>query len=125
MNKIATQITAASLLVCFTPIAHADINMMEASFKTSFIDLQIDSSPSSLKLTRTYDSRSTYSGLFGFGWCSNLDVSIVKESGNTKVIDCGVSTSTPLTFDRETYIRKKIDGTLQRFSVDDGRLTGI
>jgi hypothetical protein len=49
----------------FTPKIQAEINMKDASYRNSFIDTK--------EIRRTYNSRSLYSGYFGFGWCSNLE----------------------------------------------------
>lgn len=121
LNKIA----ATTLLFCissgFGPHANADINMMEASFKTSFIDAQIDG----LNLTRSYDSRSTYSGLFGFGWCSNLDVEIVRLADSVALRECGTEKKVKVTFETSSYLYKRNDGSIQRFAIEDGSLTGI
>lgn len=119
-------ITLASLLlVSVAPqAAHGDINMMEASFTTSFIDAQIGESKSPLKLTRSYDSRSTYSGLFGFGWCSNLDATLEKNKNSFTVTTCGKSEEAKVSADRATYTRTLNDGTKQRFS-EDGELIGL
>jgi uncharacterized protein RhaS with RHS repeats len=49
--------------------AHADVNMKDAAFIRSFIDIETPE----LRVVRTYSSRSLHSGLFGTGWCSNLE----------------------------------------------------
>jgi YD repeat-containing protein len=114
-------VAVTTLLLGLGATASADINMMEASFRTTFIDLRTDG----LSLTRTYDSRSTYSGLFGFGWCSNLDASVVKEKDTVVLIECGTKSRAKLITLQDSYLAKSADGILRRFSLDDGRLTGI
>lgn len=121
MTNGFNHITAATLLICLSHSAQADINMMEASFKTSFIDAQVEG----LKISRTYDSRSTYSGLFGFGWCSNLDVQLVRLSTAVVIRECGIERPAKVSFDKNSYLFKRSDGSTQRFAVEDGSLTGI
>lgn len=99
--------------------------MLTASFKTEFIDLQIDG----LTLSRSYDSRSTYSGLFGFGWCSTLDTELIQTNRGFNIRECG--TRKPATADlkpkleNNSYVVKQNDGVLLRFALDNGRLTGL
>ena len=79
MKKQFLVVTIVSLL--FTPQIHAEINMKDASYRYSFSDIQ--------GLRRTYNSRSLYTGYFGFGWCSNFEKSL--EINNNKEItvkDC-------------------------------------
>ncbi len=64
-NKIVLTITI-TLLLSFA--LKAEINMKDASYRQSFFDIQ--------EVRRTYNSRSLYTGFFGFGWCSNLEKSL-------------------------------------------------
>lgn len=63
--------------------ALAAVNTKDASFNKSFIDLGI--------LERSYNSRSLYNGIFGFGWCSEfekkLDLSV---EGQVTFKDCSL-----------------------------------
>ena len=104
--------------------APTGINMMEASFRTNFIDMQVDG----LNVSRSYDSRSTYSGLFGFGWCSTLDLELIKTErfelracGNSQTLAHNMEP----TIQNDSYVLKRKDGTVLRFAIDDGRLTGL
>ncbi len=139
MNKLAAtalllSLAPSTLLISLPQIANADlapataaptgINMMEASFKTNFIDMQVDG----LNVSRSYDSRSTYSGLFGFGWCSTLDLELIKNErfelracGNSQTLAHNMEP----TIQNDSYVLKRKDGTVLRFAIDDGRLTGF
>jgi hypothetical protein len=66
--QIVTFISLLSLTTFTTPKICAEINMKDASYKNSFIDIK--------EIHRTYNSRSLYTGLFGFGWCSNFEKSL-------------------------------------------------
>jgi hypothetical protein len=62
-------ITLATYLLTTTD-AFAAVNMKNASFISEWTDYRVNH----WDLIRTYDSRSTHNGLFGYGWCSGLDV---------------------------------------------------
>ena len=80
-----TFLTGAALFLSHTKTAYAGINIKDASFSTNFVDLE----SGQFKISRTYDSRSTFNGLFGFGWCSNLDRRLLK---NTETPDVAIET---------------------------------
>lgn len=69
-----TLLTGAALFLSHTKTAYAGIDVKDASFSTRFVDLDTGH----VAFSRTYDSRSTFNGLFGFGWCSDLDRTLVK-----------------------------------------------
>ncbi|MES2962872.1 MAG: hypothetical protein V4760_03210 [Bdellovibrionota bacterium] len=72
-----TLLTGAALFLSHTKTAYAGVNVKDMDFSTTFIDLD----SGHVKILRTYDSRSTFNGLFGFGWCSTLDRQLVKGPG--------------------------------------------
>jgi hypothetical protein len=53
--------------------ANLNVNLNNGNFSVSFVDFSFFSDPLDLGLSRTYNSRSNYEGLFGYGWSSNLD----------------------------------------------------
>ncbi|MEZ0392089.1 MAG: hypothetical protein ACAH59_07745 [Pseudobdellovibrionaceae bacterium] len=55
----------AALLPC---VAFADVNMRDASFLKTENDFSLD------LMARTYNSRSLWKGIFGFGWCASFEV---------------------------------------------------
>jgi hypothetical protein len=67
MKKQFQIVTILSIFL-LTPQIRAEINMKDASYRSSIKD--------SKEILRTYNSRSLYSGYFGFGWCSNLEKSL-------------------------------------------------
>jgi YD repeat-containing protein len=67
MKKYFQIVTLISLLLT-PPKLRAEINMKDASYKISSIDIK--------EIRRTYNSRSIYAGIYGFGWCSNLEKSL-------------------------------------------------
>jgi YD repeat-containing protein len=70
--------------------AFAIVDMKNANFSSSWTDLIVPGSGYDLKVVRTYNSRSLFNGLFGFGWCSDFETKLnVLPDGNLKVIECG------------------------------------
>lgn len=133
-----------ALLSWITPNAFADVNMKDASYNRTDVDV-FTTSDHSLDIERVYDSRSLRSGLFGFGWCSVLDTRVLPMSADrVRVQDCGTDgtiiftakakTAGPyfsptrpnesLEFDGLSFTRTLKDGTLQRFD-RDGRLLSL
>lgn len=92
-NKIlkSTHITFLFLLSFLSSRGQAEINMIEGSFRFEQ-KFRIDI----LKLQLAYSSRSNQRGLFGFGWCSNLENKIVKSSDILLLYQCPYRT--PLRF---------------------------
>ncbi len=133
--RLATFLTPliSSLITTFAaiPDANADVNMMEASFQTSFIDLEIGG----LKINRLYNSRSNSVGAFGFGWCSVLDSHL--EFSTTPqgkalagVSDCGRisnlgTDAQAIQFTHAEYVQHLKTGLVRTFSVETGELTSL
>ncbi|MCB0350069.1 MAG: hypothetical protein KDD38_02725 [Bdellovibrionales bacterium] len=135
-SKIALKWNIFLLSLSLPQQTHADVNMKEASYFRTWIDHVIKRDRRDLKVRRTYKSRSLFQGVFGFGWCSDLDTNIdIKESESIELNDChnknalrfiknkltGNFTNTDnardlIIFDGKTYSRR-IHGALdQRFS---------
>jgi YD repeat-containing protein len=65
------------------------VNLNDVSYTRNWIDFELREESFRFRLERTYDSRSIESGLFGFGWCSNLDTAIEPQrDGRLLVKDC-------------------------------------
>jgi YD repeat-containing protein len=113
-------IAALTLLSFFSPSASADVNMLDASFRQTFIDAKI----ASLKIERSYDSRSTFTGVFGFGWCSTFDTELDTKSLTVK--DCGRPTANPTTrYTDGTYVQTLKSGLTRIFDADSGALIAL
>lgn len=68
----------------------AMIDMKNANFSETWTDLIAPGTGYDLRVTRFYNSRSLFNGMFGFGWCSNFETSLdVTAEGNVKLIQCG------------------------------------
>lgn len=70
--------------------AFALVDMRNANYSDSWTDIEVPGAGFPLKMLRAYNSRSLYNGIFGFGWCSDIETSleVTPESG-VKVTECG------------------------------------
>lgn len=86
LSRVA--MTTAFLLTPF--VSHAIVDMKNANYADSWLDLTLPSSGYALKVQRFYNSRSVFSGIFGFGWCSDFETTLERTpEGRVKVTECG------------------------------------
>lgn len=112
-------IAALTLSTSIIPqTAYADVNMLEASFQKTFVDADIEG----LKIARRYQSRSNFSGVFGFGWCSTFDTKLV--FGKTlRLNECGeLRAPTNVRYVKGEYIQTTSSGLQRTFSSETGEL---
>lgn len=70
--------------------AQALVDMKNANFSKSWIDMEVKSSPLNLKVQRVYNSRNLHNGIFGFGWCSQFETLLeVTHDGQIRITECG------------------------------------
>jgi len=99
------------LLLSATIQAHALVDMKNANYSNTWIDMDVPGSGYDLKISRTYNSRSLFNGMFGFGWCSDFETSMeITSEGNLKVKECGGGLE--VTFSPREITRKDIDNTI-------------
>ena len=80
------------LIVLFftTYSAWSLVDTKSGNYKKTFVDFKLQGSAFPLSLERTYNSRSLYRGLFGMGWCSNMETQLnVLPDNSIKVVECG------------------------------------
>ena len=78
------------LALLFTVPTLALVDMRNANFSDTWVDIDIPGVGFPLKVVRAYNSRSLYNGIFGFGWCSDMETSLdVTPEGNIKITECG------------------------------------
>lgn len=88
--KTITTIATLAFALFLTPFAGATVDMKNANYTESWIDIQVAGSGYALKVQRTYNSRSVFNGMFGFGWCSDFETNIEKTpEGTLKLQECG------------------------------------
>src|SRR4051812_46406877 len=87
MKKMSLMISLSLL----TPLAaHALVDMRNANFADTWVDLEVVGSGYNLQVQRTYNSRSLFNGMFGYGWCSDFETSLEPSAdGNLKLTECG------------------------------------
>ena len=106
MRKIL--LTIASLSFFVSSLVFALMDTKSGNYKKTFTDFIIEGSAFPLSLIRTYNSRSLYKGLFGVGWCSNIETRADVLPDNTvKVTECGGGQET-------IYISKKASQNIQQ-----------
>lgn len=85
----AAWMTTLMLVLC-SYNAHAIVDMKDANYSETWTDLDLGGPGYILKVTRTYNSRSIYDGIFGFGWCSDFETKLeITPESNIKVTECG------------------------------------
>lgn len=95
----------------FSAQAFALVDMKNANYSNTWIDMDVPGSGYDLKIIRTYNSRSLFNGMFGFGWCSDFETSMmVNAEGNIKVTECGGGLE--VTFSAREVNRGDVDRTI-------------
>lgn len=65
------------------------VDMKNANFSDYWVDFSLAGSGYDLKIDRKYSSRSLFSGIFGFGWCSTIENHLdITLEGNLVLQDC-------------------------------------
>jgi YD repeat-containing protein len=94
-----------------TTSAFAIVDMKNANFANTWVDLEVPGSGYDLKVSRTYNSKSLFDGMFGFGWCSDFETNLqFTAEGNIKLTECGAGQETLYT-PRE-FGKKEIEKTI-------------
>ncbi len=83
-----TLVIVVTLLISGT--SGAVIDMKNSNFADSWSDIKVPGSGFELRIKRTYNSRSLFNGVFGYGWCSDYEtkLEITAESG-LLLTECG------------------------------------
>lgn len=79
-KQIVFLILAAASALGAASRSHADVDLRRASYIHYWMDVP--------KLLRTYNSRAMQNGLFGFGWCSDLDLKLRVSQNKIEFLDC-------------------------------------
>jgi YD repeat-containing protein len=103
----------AVLFATFSSASFAIVDMRNANYSNTWVDLELIGTGYELKVSRTYNSRSLFNGIFGFGWCSDLETKVdITPEGNLKLTECGAGQENYY-FPRE-FNRKEIDKTISQ-----------
>lgn len=78
------------VMLGFCLSAQAVVNMKNANYSETWTDIVVPGSGFELRIARTYNSRSLFNGIFGFGWCSDYETKIdVLSDGQLRLTECG------------------------------------
>lgn len=99
----------ATLAISFPALAIVD--MKNANYSNTWVDFNLDGTGYDLKLERTYNSRTLFNGIFGFGWCTNFETKLeVTSENNLKVKECGAGAE--LVFSQREVNKSDVDKTV-------------
>ncbi len=96
-------ISVLTALLALPTAGRALVDMRNANYSDSWLDLNISGLGYNFRVNRTYNSRSIFVGMFGFGWCSEFETVIERlPEGRLKLTECGAGqeiTYTPTKYD--------------------------
>ncbi len=89
-NKFKTFLVNLLLMSLPSFVEASFVDVKDADFSHSVVDLKAEGTGYHLQLQRTYHSRSLHRGLFGYGWCSNLESKLViTAESKINYVHCG------------------------------------
>ncbi|MCB0357574.1 MAG: cell wall-associated protein wapA, partial [Bdellovibrionales bacterium] len=89
------------------------VDMKNANYSDTWTDLIATGTGYDLRVQRTYNSRTLFNGMFGFGWCSDFETTLeVNAEGNIKVTECGGGLE--ITFKPKGFSEKEVDKTITK-----------
>lgn len=84
--KLAAMIAA----ILVSAKSFAVVDMKNANYSESWIDITMPGSGIDFKIQRHYNSRSIFTGIFGYGWCSDYETTLERTpEGGLKLQECG------------------------------------
>lgn len=108
---------AGSLVFLFSIPAFAIVDMKSANYSESWTDLTVPGVGYDLRINRSYNSRSLFNGLFGFGWCSDYETKVeITPESNLKLTECGGGME--ITFTPKNFNPGKIEGTIKNIMTE-------
>lgn len=95
--------------------AFALVDMNNAGYTNSWVDLEVPGSGYEMRVLRAYKSRTIYNGMFGFGWCSEFETKLETTSeGNIKISECGDGQE--INYSAREVTRKDVDSTIKQIT---------
>ena len=90
-NRIGTTAICLHLVgICFSSATFAIVDTKNANFSDTWVDLSLPGTGYNLEVKRTYNSRTLFNGIFGFGWCSDFETFCeVTPENIIRVTECG------------------------------------
>ncbi|MDC0980315.1 DUF6531 domain-containing protein [Bdellovibrionales bacterium] len=78
------------IFTLLSPVALAVVDMRNANLVDIWNDLIAANSGYDLRVQRVYNSRTIFSGIFGFGWCSDFETTLeIDAEGGLQTTECG------------------------------------
>lgn len=78
------------LITLFSISSYAVVDMRTSNFSKTFLDIHIKGTGLDLSIKRTYNSRSVFNSVFGYGWCSDYETSLaINSDSSISVTECG------------------------------------
>lgn len=103
----------AYIAILFSMPTYAVVDMKNANYSQSWIDIEVPGSGYDLRVQRTYNSRSLFNGMFGFGWCSDFETKmVITAEGNLKITECGAGQE--LFYSPREITKKDVDQTISK-----------
>lgn len=100
-------------LVFWTLSSLAIVDMKNANYAHSYVDIEVPGTGYDLKVERTYNSRSLFSGIFGFGWCSSWETNLeVTAEGYIRITECGAGLQ--LTYKPDNFDKSAVNKTIAK-----------
>ncbi len=96
-------------------VSFALVDMNNAGYTNSWIDLEVPGNGYEMRVLRAYKSRTIFNGMFGFGWCSEFETKLETTSeGNIKISECGDGQE--IKFSAKEITRKDVDNTINQIT---------
>ena len=100
------------LIVLYSASLWSVVDMKNANYSHSWVDVQLVGSGYEMKVSRTYNSRTLFSGMFGYGWCSTYETKIrPTPEGNIELKECGAGSQ--VVYYPSKFKKKSIDKTVE------------
>lgn len=110
MNLSRIAIVLVSLLAFK---ANALVDMNNAGYTNSWVDLEVPGNGYDMRVLRAYKSRTIYNGMFGFGWCSEFETKLeLTSEGSAKISECGDGQET--IFSTAALSKADVDNTIKK-----------
>lgn len=84
--KLMKGISLALVAILMASFAHAGVNLKNGNFYISYTDIVVPGGGKKLEITRTYNSKSTEVGWFGFGWGSEFETRLELSADGSIII---------------------------------------
>lgn len=84
--KFKLLMTLVMVGMLLSSLAYSGVNLKNGNFYISYTDIVVPGGGKKLEITRTYNSKATSVGWFGFGWGSEYETTLEKSSDGSVII---------------------------------------